>query len=130
MGWLVMPKNRAAGPDGVERFLPLTCPSGQPGSYLYGAVWLNWTYGIVSREIEPERLAKGIQRFTAFWAGTHHVSLDQCRFQVKVKKIEEPGDWEPDFLNRQVATGWQNAGHVTWTNRQFTAHLVPNISSL
>ncbi|GAA4043119.1 hypothetical protein GCM10022409_31370 [Hymenobacter glaciei] len=118
------------GPDGVEQFLPITRPSGQPGAYLYGAVWLRWTYGLVSKQIEPQRLAEGIRSFTAFWAGKHHVDLQHCRFQVKVKKIAEPHGWEPNFLNRQLAAGWQPAGDVTWTNQQFEAHLVPNISSL
>ena len=118
------------GADGVEQFLPLTRPSGQPGAYLYGAVWLRWTYGLVSKQIDPPRLAEGIRSFTAFWAAKHHVDLHHCRFQVKVKRIEEPHNWEPDFLNRQLAAGWQPAGDVIWTNQQFEARLVPNIASL
>jgi predicted DCC family thiol-disulfide oxidoreductase YuxK len=109
--------------DGQEHFLPITRPNGQPGAYLYGVVWLHWTYQIVSRHIEQPRLEAGIRNFTAFWAQKHHVDLANCRFQVKVKKIAEATNWRPNFLNQQLAAGWIEAGEVTWKNRQFTAHL-------
>jgi predicted DCC family thiol-disulfide oxidoreductase YuxK len=111
------------GADGQEHFLPITRPNGQPGAYLYGVVWLHWTYQIVSHHIEQPRLEAGIRNFTAFWAQKHHVDLANCRFQVKVKKITEATTWQPDFLNQQLAAGWVEAGEVTWENRQFTAHL-------
>ena len=113
------------GPDGVEQFLPITRPSGQPGAYLSGAVWLKWTYGIVSGRPDQARLEKGLRNFTAFWAGQHQVSLDDCRFRVKVKKIAEATTWQPDFLNQQLAAGWREAGEVRWQQRQFSAHLRP-----
>jgi hypothetical protein len=109
--------------DGQEHFLPITRPSGQPGAYLYGVVWLHWTYQIVSRHIEQPRLEAGIRNFTAFWAQKYHVDLTNCRFQVKVKKIAEATNWQPNFLNQQLAAGWIEAGEVKWKNRQFSAHL-------
>lgn len=112
------------GADGVEHFLPITRPSGQPGAYLYGAVWLKWTYGTVSGRIDQPRLETSIRNFTAFWANKHQVDLTNCRFQVKVKKIAEATTWQPDFLNQQLATGWLDAGTVQWQNQHFTAHLV------
>ncbi|TDN37713.1 DUF393 domain-containing protein [Hymenobacter sp. UV11] len=111
------------GPDGIERFLPITQPSGQPGAYLSGAVWLKWTYSVVSAKVDQERLAKGIRSFTAFWAHQNGVDLANCRFSVKVKKIAEPLTWQRDFLNQQLRKPWQNAGFVTWHNQQFAAHL-------
>ncbi|MGI4737159.1 MAG: DCC1-like thiol-disulfide oxidoreductase family protein [Janthinobacterium lividum] len=112
-----------AGADGQEHFLPITRPNGQPGAYLYGVVWLHWTYQVVSRHIEQPRLENGIRNFTAFWAQKHHVDLTNCRFKIKVKKIAEATSWQPNFLNQQLAAGWVEAGEVTWKNRQFTAHL-------
>jgi predicted DCC family thiol-disulfide oxidoreductase YuxK len=112
-----------AGADGVERFLPLTRPSGQPGAYLYGALWLKWTYGVVSGRLEQQRVEKGIRNFTAFWANKNHVDLNDCRFKVKVKKIAEATTWQPDFLNQQINAAWQDAGEVTWHNQQFATHL-------
>jgi len=112
------------GADGVEQFLPITRPSGQPGAYLYGAVWLKWTYGVLSGQPNQQRLEKGLRSFTAFWANKHQVDLNNCRFKVKVKKIAEATTWQPDFLNQQLAAAWQDAGTVTWENQQFTAQLV------
>jgi predicted DCC family thiol-disulfide oxidoreductase YuxK len=111
------------GPDGVEQFLPITRPSGQPGAYLYGPVWLKWTYGTVSGHIDQPRLEKSIRNFTAFWANKHQVDLNNCRFQVKVKKIAEATNWQPNFLNQQLAAGWQDAGTVQWRQQQFSANL-------
>lgn len=117
------------GADGVERFLPITRPSGQPGPYLSGAIWLKWTYSIVTRRIDQQRLEQGIRDFTAFWASKHRVDLNNCRFKVKVKKIADPTHWEPDFLNQQLKAEWRDAGVVTWQHQQFTAHLA-NIGTM
>jgi predicted DCC family thiol-disulfide oxidoreductase YuxK len=111
------------GPDGVERFLPITRPSGQPGAYLYGVVWLKWTYLVVSHQIKQQNLEDGLRSFTAFWANKNHVDLASCRFRVKVKKIQEATDWQPNLLNQQLAAGWADAGTVDWQNQQFQAHL-------
>jgi hypothetical protein len=111
------------GADGVEQFLPIIGPTGQPGSYLFGVIWLKWNYDFVTRNIDQPHLQDGIRNFTAFWAGKHNISLDNCRFQVKVKKIKEAHDWQPDFWRQQIAAGWIDAGAVTWKNKEFTANL-------
>ena len=111
------------GADGVERFLPITRPNGQPGGYLFGSIWLKWTYGLLSRKINQPKLEKGLRSFTAFWAHQHGVDLANCRFRVKVKKIAEPTGWQPDFLNQQLAADWREAGFVTWHDQEFIAHL-------
>ena len=111
------------GPDGIERFLPITRPSGQPGAYLTGAVWLKWTYNVVSGRLDQPRLERGLRGFTAFWANQHGVDLRHCRFRVKVKKIAEAHGWQPDFLNQQLASPWHDAGTVEWRDNEFTPHL-------
>ncbi|MDF7815125.1 hypothetical protein [Hymenobacter sp. YC55] len=111
------------GADSVERFLPIIRPDGQPGAYLYGVLWLKWTYDIVTKKIDQARLEKGIRTFTAFWATKNHVDLNHCQFKVKVKKIREATEWEPDFLEKQRAAPWIEAGVVRWENQQFTAQL-------
>ncbi|MGI4738386.1 MAG: hypothetical protein ACRYG7_24725 [Janthinobacterium lividum] len=111
------------GADGIEQVLPITRLSGQPGAYLYGAVWLKWTYGTLSGRIDQPRLETSIRSFTAFWANKHQVDLTNCQFRVKVKKIAEATTWQPDFLNQQLAASWQDAGTVQWQNQHFTAHL-------
>ena len=111
------------GADGVERFLPIIRADGQPGAYLYGVLWLKWTYDIVTKKIDQARLEKGIRNFTAFWATKNHVDLNNCQFKVKVKKIQEATEWEPDFLEKQRAAPWTEAGVVTWKNQHFTAQL-------
>lgn len=112
------------GADGVERFLPMTRPSGLSGPYLWGPIWLKWTHLLVSKQLNQPRLEKGIRSFTAFWATKNAVSLESCRFKVKVKKIVEATNWEPDFLTRQLQGNWLDAGEVEWREQQFTARLV------
>ena len=111
------------GPDGTERFLPITRPSGQPGPYLSGAVWLKWTYYVVSGKLDRARLEKGLRSFTAFWAHHNGVDLRRCRFRVKVKKIAEAHSWQRDFLNQQLVAPWQDAGTVEWRDYECTPHL-------
>jgi hypothetical protein len=111
------------GPDGVEQFLPIIRSDGQPGAYLYGVLWVKWTYDIVTKKIDQTRLEKGIRSFTAFWAAKNHVDLNNCQFKVKVKKIKEATEWQPNFLEQQRAAKWIDAGVVTWKNQQFTSQL-------
>ena len=69
--------------------------------------------------------SKGIKDYTAFWAVKHGFTLHNLTFNVKVKHLYPINNWEPDFLKRQIAHPWQNAGTVQLTGYQFLAKVKP-----
>lgn len=110
---------------GVEQFLPITRETGQPGLYQYGPFWVNWAFRVVSGNPDQDKVEKGIKDYTAFWAGKNGMSLNNVTFKVKVKHLDPINNWEPDFLRRQIAHPWQDAGTVQWTGYRFLAKVKP-----
>jgi len=106
-------------PDGKEEWLPITDPSGTPGIYQIGPVWAKWGFRVNRPLLEEERLYNGIRDFTAFWAHKNGVSLDNALFEIRVKKNAAPQGWERDFLRKQLANPWIEAGSVSWKDKKF-----------
>jgi predicted DCC family thiol-disulfide oxidoreductase YuxK len=116
-------------PNGTDVWLPITDSDGMPGNYLFGPNWIKWTYRSNSPLINQELLSNGIQSFTAFWAYKNGINLDDAEFIIKVKKNEDPTEWEYDFLNKQLSNPWLDGGTAKWENKMFSADL-KNIEDL
>ncbi|MFC6998587.1 hypothetical protein [Rufibacter roseus] len=112
-----------------EVWLPIITPKGQVSYYNTGKQWAKWTWRTNKTKIEQELLAKGIEKFTAFWAHKNNVELDSATFKVKVKKIIIPTEWEKDFLKDQMDNPWTTVGEATWVNNKFSAN-IPIIENL
>jgi predicted DCC family thiol-disulfide oxidoreductase YuxK len=104
-------------------FLPVIDERGMPGKYLQGATYVNWTFRVNSADIDQAKLSDGILRYTAFWAGTNGLLLNDLHFDILVKKIDNYQGWEMDFLNKQIAKPWQKAGDAEWENGIFICKL-------
>jgi predicted DCC family thiol-disulfide oxidoreductase YuxK len=102
--------------EGKETWLPIIDKNGQPDLYIYGQNWVNWTFRVNGMKINNIELRNGIERYTAFWAFKKGISLNDATILIKVKKIESPKGWEKDFLNKQIAKPWMDAGIVEWKN--------------
>jgi predicted DCC family thiol-disulfide oxidoreductase YuxK len=111
--------------QGVEHFLPITRPSGQPDFYQYGPFWAHWAFQVVTPTPIQPMVEKGVMDYTAFWAGKNNVDLNHFIFRVKVKRIEDINGWQPNFLKRQIAKRWQDAGYIEWKGYKFTSHIKP-----
>lgn len=118
------------GKDSSKTFLPIIDEKGKPGWYIYGPNWAKWTFRTNSPNIIQKAFEDGISDFTAFWAYRNNVDLDNAQFEIHVKKIESPDDWEYDFLNRQIEKPWIKAGDVYWRNNEFQLDLPNDIESL
>lgn len=51
-----------------EVWLPIIDKNGQPDLYIYGPNWVHWTFRVNSPKNNDNKLNKGLQNFTAFWA--------------------------------------------------------------
>lgn len=109
--------------DNHVHFLPIINENGQPGSYLQGATYVNWTFRVVSADIDSAKLNSGILRYTAFWAGQHKLPLNDLKFEIVVKKIDDYNDWENNYLRNQIEHPWQLAGEASWLNGKFDCTL-------
>jgi predicted DCC family thiol-disulfide oxidoreductase YuxK len=109
--------------DGRTLWLPITDPDGTPGQYQLGPVWAKWGFRVNRPNINQLELNEGLRDFTAFWAHKNGYSLDHAVFQILVKKNDAPTEWEKDFLDRQLANPWLDAGTVTWHDKAFSSHV-------
>lgn len=109
--------------NGVDTWLPFTDSDGTPGDYIFGPNWIKWTYRTNSPLVNQELLNNGIRDFTAFRAYKNNINLDNAEFIIKVKKNEEPTNWEFNFLNKQLNNPWLDAGQVRWTDDIFTSDI-------
>lgn len=104
---------------GREILLPFWDASGAPTRINTGRLWVFWNWRVVGTRLEPTSLADGVRRITAFWARENHVSLDDARFVVRVKRIEVPVAWAPGWLEREKARPWGELGRASWTGGRF-----------
>jgi len=109
--------------DGKEIFLPLTDPNGMPGGYITGSTWAKLAFRANSPRVDQNRLAAGLRDFTAFWAKKNNVSLDNATFNVRVKKVRIPTDWERDYLKKAMKNPWLDGGTISWVNKQFRPNM-------
>jgi predicted DCC family thiol-disulfide oxidoreductase YuxK len=98
--------------------VPIINEDGTPGPYIYGANWVKWTFRVNAPQVNMEELERGIRDFSAFWAFKNGINLENAVFEIRVKKIEVPRDWEKDFLLRQMSGAWIPAGKAIWENRR------------
>lgn len=110
-------------PTGQEKWLPIFDQDGTPGNYLFGALWVKWTFRVDAPLIKRQQFLNGIRDFTAFWAYNNGIDLRNAVFEIKVKKSRDPKVWEKDFLNTQLKNPWLEAGTVTWTNNTFSQNV-------
>lgn len=105
---------------GEDVWLPIITETGQPGEYLKGTNWVNWTFRVNSANFNEENLIRGIEKYTAFWAYNNDISLEQAEFEILVKKIEMPKkedwEWEKDYLTNQMKKPWKHYATYVWTN--------------
>jgi predicted DCC family thiol-disulfide oxidoreductase YuxK len=113
-------------PNGKQKWLPIFDKGGTPGDYLFGPLWVNWTFRVNSPNINQENLNTGIRDFTAFWAYKNRVSLKKAIFLIKVKKNLVPTVWEYDFLRKQLQNPWLDGGIVKWEDNKF----IPEIRTI
>lgn len=105
--------------DGKEVWLPFTDPDGTPGDYLFGNIWVKYTFRVNSPNVDQNQLEAGVRDFTAFWAYKNGISLEDAVFEVRAKRNDRPINWSKDFLRKQLDNEWINAGVVVWKDKRF-----------
>lgn len=112
--------------NGEEIWLPIINEKGNPGPYLKGSNWVNWTFRVNSPNFKLDALQSGLQRYTAYYAEQEGVDLNSANFVVKVKEIRLPKnmDWEPNYLTEQEQKPWVDYAVVHWKDEKFSFELL------
>lgn len=112
-----------------EIWLPIINEIGHPGAYNTGPNWAFWSFRACSAYIQQYQLETGIMKFTAFWASKNNIDLKNAKFNIKVKRLEMPSQWQYDFLNKQIAKPWVDGGFIEWKDKTFHSN-VKDIESI
>ncbi len=106
-----------------EVVLPLIDADGMPNENIKGGAWVNWVFRIgpatASRNLDKS--SPGILRYTANWLGVNNLDLSEKHtFILKERKMDYPGHWEEDLLERNLAKEWAEIGRAEWDNKEFS----------
>lgn len=110
-------------PNGTKTFLPIINEKGMTDSYIYGPTYAKWTFHANNANVKMHEMESGIRDFTSFWIHKKDMSLNSQKFIVLVKRIDTPGEWEKDFLKKQIAKPWKEAGYAEWQNGKFYSNI-------
>ena len=77
-------------------------------SYANGAMWVNYTFRVNNRNFDLENFKKGIILYLKYYQNTNNKNIVSYTFYVKEIVTQEK--WEKDFLRKQIAKPWIEAG--------------------
>lgn len=102
-------------------WLPFVKDNGTPvGDVIKGPNWAYLCFRVNSPNIDQQKMEEGLMRLTADWAAKNNIKLDDARFEVLVKKIDLPENfqWEEGYLKKQMEKPWESAGDLIWKNKK------------
>lgn len=97
--------------DKKEHLVPLIDHRGMTSTYNKGMIWKNVSFNVVTPQLRPERLGPGLETYARFYLD-ENASAQKGQFKIYVKEFETPREWEKDFLTRQLAKPWFEAGNL------------------
>jgi len=113
---------------GKEITLPVINDNGMPGEYIRGAFWVNYTFRVSAPAFNVEQYNRGIRPYLLYWLYHKGKGLTKSHhFNVYVKEVEIPEDWEKDFLNKQLAKPWKPCGSIDLNNGELSSTIDPSI---
>jgi predicted DCC family thiol-disulfide oxidoreductase YuxK len=96
--------------------VPIINKNGMPERYNYGSMWCYNTYymffDMVKHKNDRVQFEKGIVDYLKYFQTEYHIKGDQLKFNIYVKEIETPKQWERDFLKNQIKKPWQIIGII------------------
>jgi len=111
--------------SGGETWLPIYGADGLATAANSGRTWVFWNWRVVGTRPDPERLADGIRRLTAFWAHRRGLDLRDLRFEIRARATEAPLAWERGLLDRQRERPWRRVGLAGWRDGVFWSEIGP-----
>lgn len=96
--------------NGKEHLVPILNENGQPDTYDVAILWRNISFNVLTSNVRQDKIEKGIPPYLNLYLSENGLPLHKGKFKFYVKEIEVPKQWEHDFLRRQFAKPWKEAG--------------------
>lgn len=117
-------------PSGAERWLPFVNEQGRMLSPNWGRVHSMWANVAVTRRIDHRRLGKFVEKITAFYGTRLHLNLDDAVFELKLKQVAAPMNWEKDLRQHNLQAPWRDVGRAIWKGREMRLELDEDLERL
>jgi len=99
--------------QGKRRIVPLLDDRGMTSTYVRGAFWVNYTFRVAGAKVELGHL----ERVRSYLDQFRYTSLDdplEGYYEVYLRKIDVPQEWEAGFLRKQMQGPWQRVGQIDY----------------
>lgn len=116
--------------DGHEHWLPFVNEQGRLLAPNWGRVHSMWANIAVTPDIDENRLKKFIMKVTAFWGIKQGLDIQNIQFNIVMKKISVPFQWEKDLRNKNLSGEWLTIGTARWQGKQIMISLPKDIDDL
>ena len=105
--------------QGQEQWLPFVNREGRLLAPNWGRVQSMWANVAVTGHIKRQHLEAGLRKVTAFWGTKMGIDLENAEFDLLMKTIEVPVEWENNLRQHNFQQPWQKIGKLIWKKGKF-----------
>ena len=80
-----------------------------PGEYVRGSIWAHYGFRINSATVDLRKIEE-VERYIDHFRYTELEEPMEGHYEVSMKRIEVPKEWERGFLRRQMEKPWYRVG--------------------
>jgi len=103
---------------GEKILVPLINDKGQPGSYIRGNFWTNYTFRVSDKHINIDTYLLNVYPYLVYFCKTNKLNVSETNFELYSKPIEVPTKWEKDYLDKMMDRKWNKIGVYSVQNEQ------------
>lgn len=107
-----------ANVDGKKIIVPLINDNGQPGSYVRGNFWTNYTFRVSSKYLKLDSYLLNVYPYLVYFCDENNFKISQVQFELYSKSIEVPKKWEKNYLEKMMDRKWSRVGIYSVVNEK------------
>ncbi len=96
-----------------DYLLPLINNDGMCFGWNSGIIWRNFSFNVLTSKVAKNKIEDNVVPYLKMYIREKHLPGTHFQFNFYVKEIEVPGQWEKDFLHKQMKKPWTLAGCCT-----------------
>lgn len=96
--------------NGKVYLIPLIDENGQPGSYISGNLWTNYTFRVSSQYFKLDQYLENVYPYLVYFCNKNNMNIQYVEFKLYSKSINVPEDWENDYLSKMTHRKWNLIG--------------------
>jgi hypothetical protein len=103
---------------GKKILVPLINDKGQPGSYIRGNFWTNYTFRVSDKHINIDSYLLNVYPYLVYFCNNNNLNISEVDFVLFSKAIEVPLKWEENYLSKMIDRRWSKIGIYSVQNEQ------------